>query len=71
MQSKAGHDVHTFVQQLCSYHPMLLVDKLGDKPSSDRDSAKWKKSMRICSMNTSDVTNLRVCMLVGGTNNTP
>ncbi len=46
-QCKAGHDVHTCVQQLCSYYPMLNVDKLGDKPSSDRDSAEWKSSMRI------------------------
>ncbi len=44
---KAGHDVHTFMQQLCSYYPMLDVDKLGDKPSGDRDSAEWKSSMRV------------------------
>lgn len=46
-QCKAGHDVHTFMQQLCSYYPMLDVDKLGDKPSGDRDSAEWKSSMRV------------------------
>ncbi len=44
---KAGHDVHIFMQQLCSYYPMLDVDKLGDKPSGDRDSAEWKSSMGV------------------------
>lgn len=46
-QCKAGHDVHTFVQQLCSHCPALDVDKLGDKPSTDTDSPAWKSSMRI------------------------
>lgn len=46
-QCKADHDVHTFVQQLCSYCPALDVNKLGDKPSTDTDSPAWKSSMRI------------------------
>lgn len=46
-QCKAGHDVHAFVQQLSLHYPMLNVDKLGDKPSSNRDSAEWKTSMRV------------------------
>lgn len=46
-QCKAGHDVHTFVQQLCSRCPALDVDKLGDKPSADTGNPAWKSSMRI------------------------
>ena len=46
-QSKAAHDVHTFVQQLCLHYPMLNVDKLGDQPAGDRNSAEWKSSMRV------------------------
>lgn len=42
---KPGHDIHTFVQELCCYHPRLNVNALGDRPSSDRDSPEWKSSM--------------------------
>lgn len=46
---KPGHDIHTFVQELCCYYPRLSVNALGDRPSSARDSPEWKSSMRsIC-----------------------
>ena len=45
-QYKAAHDIHAFVQNMHLHYPELSVDKLGDRPSSIRDSPEWKSSMR-------------------------
>ena len=51
VQCKLAHDVHKFADQLRARYPALDVDKLGEKPSSDKDSFEWKSSVRIISGN--------------------